>query len=304
MKDIKQSLLEALSSPHSLLKEAEPLSLHTTFRIGGPAQWYAAPGGEEELRAVLNICRREGVPVRILGNGSDLLVSDQGCEGVVISMMENWGGFSISGNRLRAGAGLLLSKAAAAAMKAGLSGLEFASGIPGTVGGACVMNAGAYGSEMKDVTVSMRVMDREGMIHTLKGDGMGFAYRTSAIDKGGFIVLEAEMALKPGEPEAIRGMMEELAARRREKQPLEYPSAGSTFKRPEGHFAGKLIEEAGLRGFRVGDAQVSEKHCGFVINRGAATAAQVMELCRHIQETVYKKAGVQMEMEVRRWGSF
>lgn len=304
MKDIKQSLLEALSSPRSILKEEEPLGLHTTFRIGGPAQWYAAPDGEKELRAVLEICRREGLPVRVLGNGSDLLVSDQGCRGVVVSMMENWSSFSVSGSRLRAGAGLLLSKAASAALKEGLTGLEFASGIPGTVGGACVMNAGAYGSEMKDVVVSVRVMDREGKIRTLEGEELGFGYRTSAVGRMDCVILEAEFALKPGEPATIRQTMEELAARRREKQPLEYPSAGSTFKRPEGYFAGKLIQDAGLRGVRVGDAQVSEKHCGFVINRGNATAAQVMELCRRIQDTVYQRDGVRLEMEIRRWGDF
>ena len=203
-----------------------------------------------------------------------------------------------------AGAGLLLPKAASMALRKGCSGLEFASGIPGTVGGAAVMNAGAYGSEMKDVMVSMRVMDREGRILTLRGEEMGFGYRKSCVDRMGYIVLEAEFELKQDDPGEIKRRMEELSARRREKQPLEYPSAGSTFKRPQGYFAGKLIQDAGFRGYRVGDAQVSEKHCGFVINRGNATAAQVMELCRQIQRTVLEKDGVELELEVRRWGQF
>ena len=232
------------------------------------------------------------------------MVSDEGCDGLVISMKENWGYGRIQGCRLTAGAGLLLSKAASMAQKAGLAGLEFASGIPGTVGGAAVMNAGAYGSEMKDVMMSLKVMDRQGQVRTLNRAEIGFGYRTSCVEPMGYIVLEAEFELKEGDPEEIRARMDLLAARRREKQPLEFPSAGSTFKRPEGYFAGKLIEEAGFRGYRIGDAQVSEKHCGFVINRGNATAAQVMELCRQIRQRVLEKDGVELEMEVRRWGRF
>ena len=211
---------------------------------------------------------------------------------------------AVEGTRLRAGAGLLLPKAASMALREGLSGLEFASGIPGTVGGAAVMNAGAYGSEMKDVMVSMRVMDRDGRVFVLSGGEMGFGYRRSCVAQMGYIVLEAEFELKNDEPAEIKKRMEELSLRRREKQPLEYPSAGSTFKRPQGHFAGKLIQDAGFRGYRVGDAQVSEKHCGFVINRGGATAAQVMELCRQIQEKILEKDGVQLELEVKLWGRF
>lgn len=304
MEYLEQRFRQVLTGEKSFLKINEPMSGHTTFRIGGPASWYAAPSNEEELRGLLEICGQEGVEFYILGNGSDLLVSDEGCAGLVISMRENWGYGRIEGRRLTAGAGLLLSKAASMAQKAGLSGLEFASGIPGTVGGAAVMNAGAYGSEMKNVMVSMRVLDPSGQVKVLSGEEMGFGYRTSCVDRMGYIVLEGEFVLNPGNPEEIRREMNRLAAARREKQPLEFASAGSTFKRPEGYFAGKLIEEAGFRGVQIGDAQVSEKHCGFVINRGQATASQVMELCCRIQHEVLEKYGVRLEMEVRRWGQF
>ena len=304
MNQLEQRLREALTGEGACLKTMEPMARHTTFRIGGPALWYAAPADEEELRKLLAICRTEKLEPRILGNGSDLLVSDQGCDGLVISMTENFSFGAVEGTRLRAGAGLLLPKAASMALREGLSGLEFASGIPGTVGGAAVMNAGAYGSEMKDVMVSMRVMDRDGRVFVLSGGEMGFGYRRSCVAQMGYIVLEAEFELKNDEPAEIKKRMEELSLRRREKQPLEYPSAGSTFKRPQGHFAGKLIQDAGFRGYRVGDAQVSEKHCGFVINRGGATAAQVMELCRQIQEKILEKDGVRLELEVKLWGRF
>lgn len=304
MNQLEQRLRGVLTGEGAFLKTMEPMARHTTFRIGGPALWYGAPSDEEELRELLAICRSEPLKPRILGNGSDLLVSDEGCDGLVISMKENFSYGIFEGTRLRAGAGLLLPKAASMALKEGLSGLEFASGIPGTVGGAAVMNAGAYGSEMKDVMVSMRVMDRDGQVSIIKGREMGFGYRRSCVAQKGYIVLEAEFELKKGEPSEIKRRMDELGLRRREKQPLEYPSAGSTFKRPEGYFAGKLIQDAGFRGYRVGDAQVSEKHCGFVINRGEATAAQVMELCRQIQKKVLEKDGVRLEMEVKRWGKF
>ena len=304
MEYLRQHFGQALSGEKSFLKINEPMADHTTFGIGGPARWYAAPSREEELRELLLICGQEEIPAYILGNGSDLLVSDEGCDGLVISMKENWGYGRIQGCRLTAGAGLLLSKAASMAQKAGLAGLEFASGIPGTVGGAAVMNAGAYGSEMKDVMMSLKVMDRQGQVRTLNRAEIGFGYRTSCVEPMGYIVLEAEFELKEGDPEEIRARMDLLAARRREKQPLEFPSAGSTFKRPEGYFAGKLIDEAGFRGYRIGDAQVSEKHCGFVINRGNATAAQVIELCRQIRQRGREKDGGELEMEVRRWGRF
>lgn len=305
MEDLKQKLEAILTSERSFVKEMEPMSRHTTFRIGGPAALYAAPGNEGELAALLRLCRERDVPVRILGNGSNLLVSDRGLSGVVVAMEENWNYGGPEGeNSLRAGAGLLLSKAASLALTHSLTGLEFAAGIPGTVGGAVMMNAGAYGSEMKNVVASVRVMDREGEIHVLDREQMEFGYRTSCVARLDYVVLEAVMALEPGDGEQIRARMDDLAARRREKQPLEYPSAGSTFKRPAGYFAGKLIQDSGLRGVTRGGAQVSEKHCGFVINRGGATAADVLELCGHVQATVKENFGVDLEMEVRRWGEF
>ncbi len=304
MNHVEQRLREVLTGNGAFLRTMESMAGHTTFRIGGPARWYAAPSSREEMRKLLEICSQEQLKARILGNGSDLLVSDAGCGGLVISMTENFSYSRFEGNRLIAGAGLLLPKAASLALKEGLSGLEFASGIPGTVGGAAVMNAGAYGSEMKDVMVSMEVMDPQGRILTIRGEEMGFGYRKSCVDRMGYIVLEAEFVLKKGDPAEIKRRMEELSAKRREKQPLEYPSAGSTFKRPEGYFAGKLIEDAGFRGFRVGDAQVAQKHCGFVINRGNATAAQVMELGRLIPKKVFETDGVRLELEIRRWGEF
>lgn len=305
MEDLKQELRAVLASERSRLLELEPMSRHTTFRIGGPAALYAVPDGEEELAAVLRLCGRRGVPCRILGNGSNLLVSDRGVDGVVVAMEDNWNyGEVLDGARLRIGAGMLLSKAAALALKSELTGLEFAAGIPGTLGGAVVMNAGAYGSEMKNVVAFVRVMDPEGRVLTLSGEEMDFGYRRSCVAERGYVVLEAQLELSAGSADQIRAVMDDLAARRRDKQPLEFPSAGSTFKRPAGYFAGKLIEDAGLRGFARGGAQVSEKHCGFVINRGGATAADVMELCSHVSGTVKEHFGVELEMEVRRWGEF
>lgn len=305
MNDFEQELKEILVSERSFVKAMEPMRNHTTFRVGGPAGWYAAPDGEEELAEVIRLCRSRNVPFRILGNGSNLLVSDRGVEGVVIAMEENWNYGKMTDTAvMTAGSGMLLSKAASLALKENLTGLEAACGIPGTLGGAVVMNAGAYGFEMKDVLSRVRVMDPMGNVITLDAGDLELGYRTSCVEKKGYVVLEAELALKPGNREQIRARMDELAAKRREKQPLEYPSAGSTFKRPDGHFAGQLIEQAGLRGFRLGGAQVSEKHCGFVINRGEATAEDLICLCRRVQQAVKETSGVDLEMEVRRWGEF
>ncbi len=305
MDNFEQELKRILRSENSFAKAMEPMKNHTTFRVGGPAGWYVAPGNEEELAGVIRLCRRENVPVRILGNGSNLLVSDLGVEGVVIAMEENWNYARMTGPaRMTVGSGMLLSKAASLALKEGLTGLEAASGIPGTMGGAVVMNAGAYGFEMKDVLSRVRVMDPAGNVKIIDAGDMELGYRTSCVEKNGYVVLEAELVLEPGDESQIRARMDELAARRREKQPLEFPSAGSTFKRPAGHFAGQLIEQAGMRGFSLGGAQVSEKHCGFVINRGEATAGDVIALCRHVQKAVKETSGVDLEMEVRRWGEF
>lgn len=281
----------------------EPMKMHTSFRAGGPAAWYAEPETAEELGALVSLFQKAGLPWYIVGNGSNLLVSDQGYPGLIIST-SRFDRLETEGEILRAGSGVLLSKAASLALKCGLTGLEFAAGIPGTVGGACVMNAGAYGSETKDVLLSATVLTPEGQIKRIPAEELELGYRTSCIPGNGYVVLEAEYALKRGEPEAIKARMDELSAKRREKQPLEYPSAGSTFKRPEGYFAGKLIQDAGLQGFSVGGAQVSMKHCGFVINKDNATAADVAELMRKVSEQVEEKFGVRLEPEVKRLGEF
>lgn len=286
------------------IRTEEPMSRHTTFRVGGPADIYVEPSGVSELAAVLALCRERQIPGYILGNGSNLLVSDQGYRGVMIAMGKTWADISVEGTHIRAGAGALLSQVAKRALQASLTGLEFAAGIPGSVGGAAVMNAGAYGSEMAAVLERVTVLTPEGETRILSAEELELGYRTSCIPRCGYVVLEAEFGLAPGEEEVISRRMEELALQRRTKQPLEYPSAGSTFKRPQGYFAGKLIQDAGLRGFCVGGAQVSEKHCGFVINRGGATAADILKLCRTVQEKVQEQFGVCLEMEVKLLGDF
>ena len=282
----------------------EAMSGHTTFRVGGPADYYAEPETAEELAAVLALCQEAQMPYMILGNGSNLLVGDKGYRGVMIALGRAWSQITAEGNVIRAGAGAMLAVAAKLALKGSLTGLEFAAGIPGTVGGAVFMNAGAYGSEMSAVLRQVTVMTKEGQVLRLPGSELELGYRTSCIGSRGYVVLEAELALESGDPEAIRARMKELTLQRKTKQPLEYPSAGSTFKRPEGYFAGKLIQDAGLRGFQVGGAQVSEKHCGFVINRGGATAADIMDLCHAVQDKVKEQFGVTLEMEVRTVGEF
>lgn len=282
----------------------EPMSRHTTFRTGGAADFFVMPETKEELRDVVAVCKGNGMPYYILGNGSNLLVSDTGYRGVMIHTGRQMSRIIVEGECMTAQAGALLSKAAGQALEAGLAGFEFAAGIPGTVGGACVMNAGAYGGEMKDVLSGVLVLTPEGEFLELPRGELELGYRTSVIPKKNYVVLEAAVRLKKGEKKDIRERMEELRDKRVEKQPLEYPSAGSTFKRPEGYFAGKLIEEAGLRGFRVGDAQVSEKHCGFIINRGNASSAQIMELIRQVSARVEENSGVVLTPEVKRLGEF
>ena len=245
----------------------EPMSRHTTFRVGGPADFFVTPKAKEEVRDVIRICKEAGMPYYIIGNGSNLLVSDAGYRGVIVQIYKEMNEVKVEGDLVKAQAGALLSGIAAKALGAELSGFEFASGIPGTIGGACVMNAGAYGGEMKDVLEFVTVLTGEGKIIELGRNELELGYRTSVIAKKGYIVLGAVLKLERGDGEKIKTYMDELKEKRVTKQPLEYPSAGSTFKRPEGYFAGKLIEDAGLRGFQVGGAQVSEKHCGFVINR-------------------------------------
>lgn len=282
----------------------EPMKKHTTFRIGGPADYYVMPHSGEEAAQVIKACREWKLPFYILGNGSNLLVSDKGFRGVIIQMFKNYSEVSVDGVCVTARAGALLSKIAKTALENNLTGLEFAAGIPGTLGGAVVMNAGAYGGEMKDVLEEVGVLSGEGEILRLKREELDLGYRTSVIARKGYIVLEAKMRLQEGKREAIASRMEELKEKRVSKQPLELPSAGSTFKRPEGNFAGKLIMEAGLRGFSVGDAQVSEKHCGFVVNKGGATALQVRELMQEVIRRVEETSGVTLEPEVKMLGEW
>ncbi len=294
-------LCRILSKEQILCKE--PMSRHTTFRVGGPADYYLTPR-PEQAADLLQLCRREQMPYHVIGNGSNLLVGDQGIRGAVVAFAKPAAQITVSGNYVTAGAGALLSQTAAAALHAGLGGMEFAAGIPGSVGGAVVMNAGAYGGEIKDILTRVVVLDGEGQRLTLENREMDFAYRYSCIPSRRLTVLEAEFTLQPKPQEEIQALMDDLRNRRISKQPLEYPSAGSTFKRPEGYFAGKLIMDAGLAGFLVGGAQVSEKHCGFVINANAAKAADIRELIRQVQQKVYEQYGVCLETEVKFMGEF
>ena len=284
------------------IRREEPLSRHTTFRVGGPAEYLVTPQ-IAQIPQVVELCRRYDLPLTVIGNGSNLLIADGGLRGVVMEIGKSASGIRvIDAEDLVVSAGSLLSETAAFAAKEGLAGMEFAAGIPGSLGGAVVMNAGAYGGEMKDILSGVRVLTQRGEIRVRPADELELSYRHSRMMDEQDIVLEARLNLTQDSTAAIRARMEELRKKRVEKQPLEYPSAGSTFKRPEGYFAGKLIEDAGLRGFRVGDAQVSEKHCGFVINRGAATAAQILELMQEVQRRVREHSGVDLEPEVRLLG--
>ena len=282
----------------------EPMKKHTTFQVGGPAEVFVTPQTVSEMASVVRLCREFGKPYFILGNGSNLLVSDEGYRGVVIHVGHAFEEIRIEGSRIFAGAGAALARMAAKARDASLSGLEFASGIPGTVGGALVMNAGAYGGEMAQVVCGATVLTKNGEVKRLDRAMLQMGYRKSCILPMEYIVTEVELALEPGDKGQICLKMEELAVRRKEKQPLEYPSAGSTFKRPEGFFAGKLVMDAGLRGFSVGGACVSEKHCGFVVNKGGASATDILELCRQVRGQVLKKFGVALELEIRLLGEF
>ena len=297
---ISGAVVEALQRyvPRDNIHLQEPMAGHTTFRIGGPADCFVQLEDEEQLRKVRRYLGLAGVPFFVLGNGSNLLVDDAGYRGVVLQIGQKMSDISVQGCHIIAKAGATLRQVAAAALEHGLAGFEFASGIPGTVGGGVVMNAGAYGGEMSQVVNQVRVVSKEGESMELDNDTMEFRYRGSVIRGSAFTVTEVTFRLEPGDRDAIRGKMEELAARRREKQPLEYPSAGSTFKRPEGHFAGKLIMEAGFAGYRIGGAQVSEKHCGFVINTGDATARDVRALIEEIQARVKERFRVDLEPEI------
>jgi UDP-N-acetylmuramate dehydrogenase len=289
--------------PELQVLKDEPMSRHTTFRIGGPADYFVCPD-REQIAAVLAVAKKCGMAITVIGNGSNLLVGDKGIRGLVVEIGSAMNQIMVDKNHITAGAGALLSQVAAKAAAAELGGMEFAAGIPGSVGGAVTMNAGAYGGEMKDILRTVTVLTPEGELKTLDVSEMDLSYRHSCVPEQQYIVLEAEIELGYKPEEKIRAQMEELRNKRIEKQPLEYPSAGSTFKRPEGYFAGKLIMDAGLRGYRVGDAQVSEKHCGFVINRKNASAQEVRQLMQDVQDKVKAQFGVMLEPEVKMLGEF
>ncbi|WP_370751424.1 UDP-N-acetylmuramate dehydrogenase [Eubacterium sp.] len=277
----------------------EPMSSHCTFRAGGTAKYYVIPDEYKKVRDILRLCVEENIPYYVIGNGSNLLVQDDGFDGVIIEIDSALAKIEINGNEIVAKAGAKLSKIAVKALNESLTGFEFAHGIPGNLGGAVTMNAGAYGGEMKDVLKWVKVLDNNGEMKTLKAEELELGYRTSIIVKEKMIVLEACIELHEGNRDEIEMHMKELMAKRKEKQPLEYPSAGSTFKRPEGYFAGKLIQDAGLKGYRVGGAMVSEKHSGFVINYDNATATDIINLMKDVRKKVYEEFQVTLEPEVK-----
>lgn len=285
--------------PKENIKTNEELKKHTTFRIGGYADFFVSPSSAGQAALLIKTLNDNNIKYYVLGNGSNVLVSDDGFDGVIIYIGEKLSKIEINENEIDVEAGAMLSKTAMEACKNSLTGMEFAAGIPGSVGGAVVMNAGAYGGEIKDIIVSAVVCDKQGNIFTLTKDELDLSYRHSIIEEKNYTVLSCKLLLEKGNQEKIKEQMDELSKKRREKQPLEYPSAGSTFKRPEGYFAGKLIEDAGFKGYTVGGAQVSEKHCGFVINTGNATANDVKQLIDHVSEEVYKQFGVIIEPEVK-----
>lgn len=280
----------------------EPMSRHTSFQIGGPAEIFVQPATGDEVRQAICLAKEEQIPFFVVGNGSNLLVSDDGFRGMIVQIGRNLQEISVEDNVIYAQAGALLSRVARTALEHGLTGMEFAAGIPGSLGGAVAMNAGAYGGEMKDILTDAEVLTPDGEIKILSLEELDLSYRHSCIFDEDYIVLGVHLQLEQGDTTVIRNRMDELARARREKQPLEYPSAGSTFKRPEGYFAGALIQDAGLKGYTVGGAQVSEKHSGFVVNRGGATAEEVLFLIKQVQKKVKSRFGVTMEPEVRMVG--
>lgn len=306
MRELSEAVFETIRAyvPESDILENEPMCRHTTFRIGGEAECFVRISSETQLEKLIPYFNQVEAPYFILGNGSNLLVSDDGYHGVILQLGNCFNKIEVQENIMKVQAGALLSQVSKCALENGLTGLEFASGIPGTVGGGVVMNAGAYGGEMKQVVQSVTALDNKGEIFRLDNDTMEFGYRTSIIKNRHFTVLQVTLQLASGNKEEIQQKMEELAAKRRAKQPLEFPCAGSTFKRPEGYFAGKLIMDAGLRGYFVGGAKVSEKHCGFVINTGKATATDVADVIKEVQERVKDKFNVSLEREIIYLGRF
>ena len=294
-----QNLTARLQAAGIAYKEQEPLAAHTTFKIGGPAAVFVQPADEAQLCQAVRLCRELAVPCYLLGNGSNILFGDRGYAGAVVSLAGMKREVRREGDTLTAPAGMQLSVLCTAALRAGLTGLEFAYGIPGTVGGAVYMNAGAYGGEMKDVLASVRYLTADGQIVEAPAAELDLGYRHSVFESNGGCILSAAVRLAPGDPEAIAARMNDLMGRRRDKQPLDKPSAGSTFKRPVGAFAGALIEQCGLRGYRHGGAAISEKHCGFVVNLGGATCADVLALCAEVQKIVKDQTGFALEKEIR-----
>ena len=294
---IYNSLLNILNKEDILIDE--PMSKHISFRVGGPADILVKPSSEDQIKDILTFAKKENIPYLIIGNGSNLLVRDGGIRGIVIKIAENFNDFSIEGTTVTAQSGAMLSFMGKAIMRNNLTGFEFAAGIPGTLGGAIALNAGAYGGEMKDIVKSVRLIDSQGNIVELSNEEMQFAYRKSILSKEEYIVLSAVMELKEGNYEEIRDIMKDLTNKRVTKQPLNLPSAGSTFKRPEGYFAAKLIEDCGLKGLTLRGAQVSDKHCGFVVNLGGAQAKDILDLIYVVKSTVYSKFGVMLEEEVK-----
>ena len=290
--------------PRDNILENEDMDMHTTFRVGGPAKYLIYVDDEDQLAKLARFLNITGKDYFLLGNGSNLLVSDKGYDGIILKLSGRFNEVRVEGNRIYAGAAALLSQVARCAADNSLAGMEFAAGIPGSLGGAMVMNAGAFDGEMKMITESVTVMNESGELMTLDNDTMEFGYRTSVIKNSKYIVTSAVLKLAEGNKEDILNQINELNAKRREKQPLEYPSAGSTFKRPEGFFAGKLIMDAGLRGFSIGGAGVSNKHCGFVVNKGNASAADVYDVICQVQETIKDKFDVKLEREVILLGDF
>lgn len=299
---LSDRFISSLQEKNIAYQLAEPMKVHTTFKIGGPADILLTVCSVDELRYVVALCAGEGVPYMLLGKGSNLLVSDEGIDGAVIATDGELKELSVDGDTITCGAGVALSKLCTTALDSGLSGLEFAYGIPGTVGGAVYMNAGAYGGEMKDVVAEVTALTRQGEVITYGADELRFGYRTSVFKMNGDIILYTKYKLHRGPKEDIRARMDDFMNRRRTKQPLEYPSAGSVFKRPEGAFAGTLIEQCGLKGATIGGAQVSEKHAGFIINTGDATCDDVMSLVRLVQEKVQADTGYSLEREIIRIG--
>lgn len=309
-KMLSEALISMLGAGN--VRTGELMKTHTTFRIGGAADYYVTPQAEKQIADVIAFLKKSDIKYIVIGNGSNILVSDEGFRGVVVELGDGFSDYEFLQDSqdnsdevlVKASAGMKLTRLGNQLAANGIAGFEFATGIPGCIGGAVRMNAGAYGGEFKDILVSAKVIDDEGIIRELSADELELGYRTSIVAKSNMIVLEATLKLRKGEPDIIRNNISELAAKRRQKQPLEYPSAGSTFKRPEGYFAGKLIMDAGLRGYLVGEAQVSEKHCGFVINRGNATAADVRTLMQNVADIVEEKFGVRLEPEVKMIGEF